>query len=119
MKLGLMMLFVPDLNEAKRFYCDILGFRLKAEENHALEFEHPACRFLAFKCDKNASTDNYSRIARSVFGFEVASIDQSFNELRSKGVSFLHSAPTENTFCRYAAFKDPFGNVHEIFEPKI
>ena len=119
MKLGMMLVFVSDLEQAKRFYCDILGFRLLEEAESRLEFEHACCRFVAFKCERNAETEDYSQVARSVFAFEVASIDQSFNDLRARGISFLHSAPAENEFCKYAAFSDPFGNVHEIYEPKL
>ncbi len=118
MKLGIMMIFVTDLAVAKEFYCDVLGFQLKWEHGDRLEFEHPGCRFVAFKCETNANVTGYSTAARSVFVFEVPAIDQSFREMRSKGVHFLHSEPAENEFSRYAAFADPFGNVHEIYEPK-
>jgi glyoxylase I family protein len=111
MKLGIMMIFVTDLALAKQFYCDVLGFRLLSEDMNWLEFEHPGCRFVAFKCSSNANIDRYSDVARSVFVFEVPSIDESMRDLRSKGVKFLHARPAENEFSRYAAFADPFGNV--------
>lgn len=53
-----------------------------------------------------------------MFVFEVASVDQALRDLRAKGVRVLHQEPSENEFSRYAAFADPFGNVHKIFEPK-
>jgi catechol 2,3-dioxygenase-like lactoylglutathione lyase family enzyme len=118
MKLGKMMIFVSDLAQAKQFYCDTLGFPLKSENQSRLDFVHEGCDFIAFKCEKNAVLENYGQVARSVFVFEVASIDKALNELGAKGVSFLHQEPAENEFSRYAAFIDPFGNVHEIFEPK-
>jgi catechol 2,3-dioxygenase-like lactoylglutathione lyase family enzyme len=118
MKLGKMMIFVSDLARARRFYCDTLGFPLKAESQSRLDFVHEGCDFIAFKCEKDVTVDNYSREARSVFVFEVTSIDKALSDLRAKGVSFLHQEPAENEFSRYAAFVDPFGNVHEIYEPK-
>ncbi|MGA9997808.1 MAG: VOC family protein [Pyrinomonadaceae bacterium] len=118
MRLGKLMMFVSDLAEAKRFYCDTLGFPLKAKNESRLEFVHEGCDLIAFKCERNAAVENYSRVARSVFVFEVASIDEAMQDLRAKGVSFLHTEPAENEFSRYAAFIDPFGNVHEIYEPK-
>jgi glyoxylase I family protein len=117
MKLGIMMIFVTDLEVAKEFYCGVLGFPLLSEDAHRLEFEHSGCRFVAFKCASDASIDRYSDVARSVFLFEVPSIDESVREMRSKGVRFLHAQPAENEFSRYAAFVDPFGNVHEVYEP--
>ena len=118
MKLGKLMIFVPDMEEAKRFYCETLGFALKDEAANRLAFVHEGCDFIAFKCESVAVVENYSQVARSVFVFEVASIDEALRDLRAKGVQFLHAEPAENDFSRYVAFQDPFGNVHEIYEPK-
>ena len=116
MRLGMIMIFVSDLAEAKRFYCEILGFPLKSESEIRLEFAHRGCGFVAFKCEKNAVVEDYSQAARSVFVFEVPLVDAAMSDLRAKGVRFLHEQPAENEFSRYAAFADPFGNVHEIYE---
>ena len=116
MRLGTMMIFVSDLAEAKRFYCEILGFPLKSESESRLDFVHGGCDFVAFRCEQNAVVEEYGQAARSVFVFEVPSVDAAMNELRAKGVRFLHRQPAENDFSRYAAFADPFGNVHEIYE---
>ena len=56
--------------------------------------------------------------ARSVFVFEVGPIEAAMDDLRRKGVYFLHDRPAENEFSRYAAFTDPFGIVHGIYELK-
>ena len=119
MRLGKIMIFVSDLSEAKRFYCDVLGFPLKEETSNRLAFVHEGCDFIAFKCAKDSEIEDYSQMARSVFVFEVVSIDKTFAELKSKGVEFLHNEPAENDFSRYAAFRDSFGNIHEIYESKI
>ena len=116
MKLGKMMIFVSNLEEARHFYGDILGFPVRDESENRLDLEHDGCDFIAFKCEKNAEITDYSNIARSVFIFEVKSVDETMGDLRKKGVHFLHTIPSENEFSRYAAFSDPFGNVHEIFE---
>ena len=113
-----MMIFVPDLEEAKRFYCDALGFPLVNETGNRLEFAHEGCDFIAFECERSATVKDYSQVARSVFVFEVASIDEAMRDLKNRGVRFLHDEPAENEFSRYAAFPDPFGNVHEIYEAK-
>lgn len=118
MKLGKIMIFVSDMAEAKRFYCGVLGFSLKSETDSRLEFAHEGCDFIAFKCEKIAAVEDYSNIARSVFVFEVESVEKTMRELSAKGVKFLHKKPSENEFSRYAAFADSFGNIHEIFEPK-
>jgi glyoxylase I family protein len=118
MKLGKIMIFVSDLTEAKRFYCGVLGFPLKSETENRLEFAHEGVGFIAFKCEKDSIIEDYSNIARSVFVFEVESVEKSMLDLIEKGVKFLHQTPSENDFSRYAAFHDPFGNFHEIYERK-
>src|SRR5687768_1024212 len=119
MKLGMMLIFVSDLEKAKTFYRDVLGFPVRSEHADRVEFVHDGCDFAAFKCEQDATVENYSRTARSVFVFEVESLDGAMRELRAKGVKFLHDEPAENDFCRYAALVDPFGNVHELFERKV
>ena len=59
MKLGMIMMFVPDLDEAKRFYGDVLGFEIKSERVERLEFLHEGIEFVAFKCEEHAVTREY------------------------------------------------------------
>jgi catechol 2,3-dioxygenase-like lactoylglutathione lyase family enzyme len=118
MKLGKIMIFVSDIDTARSFYRDILGFPVKAETGDRLELVHEDVDFVAFKCEKDAIVEDYSSVARSVFVFEVESVEKSMESLRALGVKFLHEIPAENDFSRYAAFSDPFGNVHEIFQRK-
>jgi glyoxylase I family protein len=117
MELAKLMIFVPDLEEARRFYADVLGFALKEEHGDRLVFAHGGCDLVAFRCDRDSPVGGYSREARAVFVFGVASIDAAMAELRARGVRFLHERPAENEMGRYAAFVDPFGIVHEIFQP--
>jgi len=118
-KLSRIMIFVSDLTEAKRFYCEVLGFVLAEETETRLVFEHDGCPFVAYLCEAAVEVQNYSRESRSVFVFEVSSLDQQMTALREAGVAVLHDAPSENDQGRYAAFADPFGNVHEIWEPRV
>lgn len=112
------MIFVSDLAKAKQFYCRVLDFPLKLEVANRLEFDCENCDFIAFKCAKDSVIADYGNVARSVFVFEVESIEKTMAKLLEKGVIFLHEIPAENDFSHYAAFRDPFGNVHEIFERK-
>lgn len=54
MKLGMIMIFVSDLEEAKRFYRDVLGFSIKLQRAERVEFVHEGCDFMAFTCEKDA-----------------------------------------------------------------
>lgn len=118
MKPGLFNIFVPDLEEAEKFYSDILEFKIKSRGNNYLIFDCGEMELIAFKCEKEGKIGDYSNEARSVIVFEVESINSTFNRLKEKGIIFLHSKPVQNFLGWYAAFSDSFGIVHEIFERK-
>jgi len=118
MKLAKIMLFVTDLDEARRFYAEVLGFEISSEAHDHLTFSGAGCEMVAFRCEKAGEVGDYAHEARSVLVFSVQSIEEAFRDLRARGVRFLHSAPAENELGRYAAFVDPFGIVHEILEKR-
>lgn len=118
MKLAALMVFVPDIARARAFYSDLLGFSvMEAGERHVV-FDSGGTELVAFECDRPGSVGDYSREARAVFVFGVASVEASMAALRARGVEFLHDVPAEGPLGRYAAFVDPFGIVHEIQEPR-
>ena len=117
MWLGRALIFVPDIPRAKAFYRDVLGLSLRKETEEQLVFTGSGWTLLAFRCDKSGSVGDYANEPRSVLVFEVDSIERTMRDLAGKGVQFLHAEPSRNEFGRYAAFTDPFNNVHEIFEP--
>jgi catechol 2,3-dioxygenase-like lactoylglutathione lyase family enzyme len=121
MRLGRALIFVPDIPRAKAFYRDVLGLSLRRETAEHLVFStttsSSSWTLIVFRCDKSGSIGDYANEPRSVLVFEVDSIESAMRELAGKGVQFLHSEPGRNEFGRYAAFTDPFKNVHEIFEP--
>jgi catechol 2,3-dioxygenase-like lactoylglutathione lyase family enzyme len=113
------MIFVPDISEARQFYTDVMGFEVAAESETHLSFAGAGCEFVAYKCDKPAGVGDYANEARSVLVFEVPNIESALQKLQTHNVTILHSKPSENQNGRYVAFEDPFGIVHEIFEPKV
>lgn len=112
------MMFASDLKRAREFYEDVLEFPVKEETENSITFLSGYLMMTVFKCETDSPIENYSETARSVFVFEVDSISEEFSKLTSKGVKFLHETPVENESCFYAAFRDPFGNVHEIAQRK-
>ena len=116
MKLATLMVLTPDLTEARRFYETILGFDVVSESADLLVLGHDGAAFHVFRCEGPAPQARYGREAASVFVFGVESIERAMADLRAKGVEFLHETPGANRFGRYAAFKAPGGNVHEIFQ---
>lgn len=107
------MIFVNDMTKARWFYSELLGLQILLEQENKLVFALDGCQFIAFKCEKTKDIGDYSNEARTVLVFEVGSVEQTYKEMKEKGIQFLHDTPTPE---RYAAFVDPFGNVHEIAE---
>lgn len=116
MKLRTLMVLTPDLDEARWFYGDALGFAVLGQDDTLLRLEHDGAAFHVFKCSADAAPGRHGETAASVFVFAVDDIDQAMADLRARGVRFIHDHPARNPFGRYAAFHAPGGNVHEIFE---
>jgi catechol 2,3-dioxygenase-like lactoylglutathione lyase family enzyme len=110
------MVLTPDLDEARRFYAGALGFVVISHSEDLLVLDHAGAAFHVFRCEAPAAPSRHGHDAATVAVFAVARIDETMRELRAKGVEFLHAEPAANRFGRYAAFKAPGGNVHEIFE---
>jgi catechol 2,3-dioxygenase-like lactoylglutathione lyase family enzyme len=122
MKLGMIVVLAPDLDEARSFYRDRLGLRLTDETANQLVFDLAGTEFHVFSC-ADAAPDAYRHgaTAATVCAFEVTSIETEMRRLRAAGVVFLHARPAENAFSgtRYAAFQAPGGNMHELVERKV
>ena len=119
MKLGVIMILTPELDEARRFYRDVIGMSLKTESSNQLIFDLAGTEFHVFSCtDPAPASYRHGATAATVCAFEVASIEAEMQRMKTAGVVFLHTKPAENAFSgiRYAAFQAPGGNVHEIVE---
>lgn len=116
MKLAMLMIVAPDLARAKAFYGATLGLALKSETPRRLVFAQDGADLVIFKGTKDAPPAEHGASASTTFVFAVASLDAALTDLKAKGVVFLHAAPAQGEFGRYAAFFDPFGNVLELLE---
>lgn len=113
MRVGHIMVFVTDKEEAIVFYGDTLGLSLREEDEKRLVYDLGGLHLILFETLHPTSPGAYSEEARTVLVFHVEDVEQTFRELSERGVFFLHEKPTPQ---KYAAFVDPFGNVHEILE---
>jgi predicted enzyme related to lactoylglutathione lyase len=118
LRFGKLLVFATSLAEAKSFYGDVLGLSLARESEDMLLFRQPDFELAIFRCQQATVPDRHSMVAGSSFVFAVTSVERTMQELRAQGVRFLHAEPAEGPLGRYAAFVDPFGNVHEISEPR-
>lgn len=100
--------FLPsdNLNEAKKFYSETLGFPVK--------FDFSANGLIAFKVGNQepaiiVQDKNKIPSARPAILFVVDDVRQTYVELKAKGVKFL-SEPYEIFTGLAVQFEDPFGN---------
>ena len=116
MQLAMLMIVAPDLARARDFYGATLGFELKSETPQRLVPVHERADIVIFKGSAHAAVSKHGVQASTTFVFATASLDRSMESLKAKGVELLHDTPAHNEFGRYAAFRDPFGNVLELLE---
>jgi catechol 2,3-dioxygenase-like lactoylglutathione lyase family enzyme len=107
------MIPATDLQRAKAFYVDTLGFKVIKEESEGVQFESGGVRFDIFPTRASAGT-------ATVAGWIVQDLDAEMEDLRSRGVTFeeydLPGLKTVNGVAeiegwRGSWFKDSEGNV--------
>jgi catechol 2,3-dioxygenase-like lactoylglutathione lyase family enzyme len=117
------LVFVPDLDRARRFYEETLGLILGREGEGFLLFQGVDFQLAVFlgkseSSSSELSSRGYSQDAGSSIAFAVPDLDKAVAELLAKDVRFLHVSPNEGPIGRYMAFLNPFGTVHELVEVK-
>ena len=110
------MLLLPDLAEARRFYADVLGARVLEAVEDRLRLVLQEHVIEVFRCDAAAPAAEHGRAASTVLVLHTQDIEGKMAQLKAQGVEFLHERPAANDLGRYAAFRAPAGLVHEIFE---
>lgn len=111
---------VSDLDQAIDWYCKTLGFEVAKEHYHhpvAVDLVQKGSRLLLHRAEKPIHID-YPNVAQTLICIQTDDIRESMNDLKSKGVELIHETPQNFPDGMYAAFRDPFGNVHELVEFK-
>lgn len=119
-KLGHVLLRVADKERSKRFYTEVLGFRVAEEEAggvfltlgdgfHTLDLtQHPS--------PENAPRPTNTQIGLAHIAFQVASYEalrEAYKALQAHGVEI--AAATDHVSQRSIYFADPDGNRLEIY----
>jgi catechol 2,3-dioxygenase-like lactoylglutathione lyase family enzyme len=129
---ALVCLNVSDLDEAKEFYVEVLGFEVGMDQEmdgfrwltvHASG--HPELPMMLVvpeppAVDGTTAEQMRSLMARGYLGLGAMSTDDcraTYEELRAKGVEFIEE-PEERFYGVDAAFRDPFGNHWRLTQPK-
>jgi catechol 2,3-dioxygenase-like lactoylglutathione lyase family enzyme len=113
------VIFARDMAAMRRFYEDILGFPLLRELSPGWVEYRVGDNTLALarpsRTDADAPTPNGSASLQLAFKVSVAEVDQCADELVRQGVELL-SPPTDQAFGhRTLFFRDPDGNLLEVF----
>jgi len=129
MRVGIVQINVTDLRRAWTFYVETLGFcgkwTLGPGKPFELELEHTGGpKVLVYPVDRVAQR-NYPHDTGVTLVFYTDNIDRTFMEWSSKGVSFISIAWSRDErgiagtpLGNFIAFSDPFGNIHELLEPR-
>jgi len=119
-KICIIQINVSDLDKAMDWYCKTLGFEISKEHYNypvAVDLIHEGCRLLLHKADKPTHID-YPDVAQTLICIQTDNIIANMNDLKSKGVELIHETSQNFPDGLYIAFRDPFGNVHELVEFK-
>lgn len=110
---------VTDLNEAIKWYTEVLGFEVSKDHYYpprAVDLVQKGnIRLLLYQVEKPAILD-YPNQAQSIIIFKTNNLMETMDEFKAKGVDFIYDEPVAFPAGLFNAFKDPFGNVHEIVQ---
>jgi len=121
-QINLITIWTNDIDKMKKFYNQVLEFRIENDLGNYVEFENDGVRFAVCMRDVMYVYSSEYRKESSGQGFELAfpcenpnDVDESFKKLISKGAISVHEPQDMPWNQRTALFADPDGNIHEIF----
>lgn len=110
------LLVVKDLKASLDFYVNLLGFTLEERNEDSIKLSCDQHTVIIFQGTMMSVEYEHGYNSNSTLLITVTDLDKKIAELKSKGVIFIHTTPNGNKWGRYAAFKDPSGIVHELFQ---
>ena len=128
-------IYVLDQDVAKEFYAEKLGFEVKSDNTFPngfrwltvipkgqLDFEIALVKVgtSSRKVDEKDIEELTTLLGKGLLSsgaFHTADCRKTFEELKAKGVEFTQE-PTDQFYGVLAVFKDPFGNVFSMTQPK-
>ena len=112
-------IYVDDIEKAKEFYFDALGFEIENTYNDGciLQMKSEGPTVIVELVDK-PSNAVYPGGSQVVLCVATDNIEKTSKEFREKGVNFIHDEPQPFVAGRFMAMKDPAGNTLELLEFK-
>jgi len=116
MKLGIIILYVHNIEKAKAFYSDVVGFTVEPGDNSAaFAYLRPADSPMFALQDISTTTADKAAIGGCTeIGFMVDDVDETFEHWKAKGAEIV-SEPEDKPFGRYFLAKDPEGHFLDVF----
>jgi len=110
-------IYVDDMDKAVEFYCEKLGFKetQRYDDGCIVRLENKGPPVILEKVEK-AGRVEYPGHSQVVLGVETDNIEKTSEELRAKGVEFLHDKPQAFVAGNVMAMRDPSGNVLELLQ---
>jgi catechol 2,3-dioxygenase-like lactoylglutathione lyase family enzyme len=128
LSIALVSLVVPDYDDAIAFYVGVLGFRLSEdspvpEQNKRwVVVEPPGSGGAKLLLARAANPEQASRVGNQTGGrvflfLHTDDFDRDYRAYKSKGVEFIRER-TEESFGTVAVFRDPWGNLWDLVQPR-
>jgi predicted enzyme related to lactoylglutathione lyase len=118
-------IFVPDQDEALKFYRDTLGFKVHTDltmENfrwltlNAQEQPDFEIALLPAEDAEEKALIGKQAAKKPLLCFSTKNCRETYQKLKAKGVKFL-GEPTDKPWGVEVLFSDPYGNIFDLVEP--
>src|SRR5262245_26807652 len=119
----IVQLNVVGLEAGIDWYTKVLGFKVSSENNFlhdgtTVQLEHDQGFRLILHNAENPANIDYPADVQTMVVWETKDLVGTLKDMKSKGVEFIFSEPQQINVGCFVAFRDPFGNVHELIELK-
>ncbi|NHJ38472.1 MAG: hypothetical protein FK731_00460 [Asgard group archaeon] len=110
---------VTDLDKAIKWYTEKLGFEVSKDHHYPPQavdlVQKGPIRLLLYKVEKSVQID-YPNVNQSIIIFQTKDLIKTMKIMKEKGVELIYPEAVKFPAGLFNAFKDPFGNVHEIVQ---
>ncbi|MFC0523919.1 VOC family protein [Pontibacillus salicampi] len=121
MKMCIINIYVSDLDFAMEWYREVLDLQVKDQYNTypiAVDVDTGNdMRLLLHKAEKDTNIEIWNE-SSTIITFEVSNLREKMKDLKERGVQLMSDEPQWFPDGDRIAFKDPFGNVHELAEKR-
>ncbi len=118
MKVCNINIYVSDLDFAIEWYDEVLGLKVASQRNYPTKvfLQHESdTRLVLHKAEKDTEIDIWKESA-TILTFEEQNLRERIKDLKERGVMMINDEPQWFPDGERIAFKDPFGNIHELAE---